>query len=207
MSSKEYFDRVANDWDSMRSSFFSTKVREKAYEIAGLQEKKIAADIGAGTGFITEGLLERGIKVIAVDQSSKMLNIINDKFKSKGNLECRQGDAKKLPLKDKSVDYVFANMFLHHVEYPKDTIKEMTRILKEGGRLVITDLDKHDFEFLQQEHNDKWLGFEREQISKWFKEVGLKDVIIDCTGSDCQAEANLKSEVANISIFVAAGKK
>lgn len=50
-------------------------------------------------------------------------------------------------IEDESVDYVFANMFLHHASSPTNTIKEMVRILKKSGKLIITDLDKHDFDF------------------------------------------------------------
>ena len=65
--SREYFDLVASKWDEMRRSFFSEEVREGAYRAAGLVPGRVAADIGCGTGFITEGLLEKGMKVIAVD--------------------------------------------------------------------------------------------------------------------------------------------
>jgi len=67
-SSKEYFDAIGGGWDEMQQRFFSTAVREKALSVAAVDSGKVAADIGAGTGFITEGLHERGLKVIAVDQ-------------------------------------------------------------------------------------------------------------------------------------------
>ncbi|WP_243450372.1 hypothetical protein [Desulfosporosinus sp. Sb-LF] len=49
MSSKEYFDTVASVWDNLRKDFFSETVREKAYQVAGVELGKTAADIGAGT--------------------------------------------------------------------------------------------------------------------------------------------------------------
>jgi ubiquinone/menaquinone biosynthesis C-methylase UbiE len=60
-------------------------------------------------------------------------------------------------------------MYLHHVELPSEAIKEMVRILKPGGKLVVTDLDEHAFEFLKEEHHDKWMGFRRDDIERWFK--------------------------------------
>ena len=73
MSSEQYFDKVADQWDHMRKSFFSDEVREKALAAANVKPGKLAADIGAGTGFITEGLVQNGLRVIAVDQSGAML--------------------------------------------------------------------------------------------------------------------------------------
>jgi len=207
MSSKQYFDEVAQRWDTMRASFFSERVREKAFAIAGLQKGKIAADIGAGTGFITEGLVHRGLQVIAVDQSEAMLETMRKKFGSVEDIDYRIGEAEKLPISDNSVDYVFANMYLHHVDSPSQAILEMVRILKPGGMLVITDLDEHHFEFLRVEHHDRWMGFKREDVRRWLTEAGLKNVRVDCVGEDCCAQSSCGSEFASVSIFVASGEK
>jgi len=204
VSSNDYFERVADRWDEMRSGFFSEKVRETAYKTAGIQTGKQAADIGAGTGFVTEGLLRQGLEVIAVDQSEAMLAELKKKYP---DLDCRQGQAEGLPLADRAVDYVFANMYLHHVERPSAAIKEMTRILKKGGRLVITDLDEHDFEFLKYEHHDRWMGFKRDDVADWFKASNLGDVTVDCVGLNCCADSADESSSAKVSIFVASGTK
>ncbi len=206
MSSEEYFEKVAGDWDEMRQEFFSEEVREKAYEMAQLEENTTAADIGAGTGFITEGLLKRGLKVIVVDQSQEMLDQIRKNFKDSDHLEYKIGDAESLPIADNEVDHVFANMLLHHVEEPKNAIKEMRRILRPGGKLLITDLDKHDHEFLRTEQNDRWLGFEREDIRCWFTHAGLKDVRVESIGTECCSSSTCDDQDAEISIFAAVGE-
>ncbi|MGQ9744350.1 MAG: class I SAM-dependent methyltransferase [Candidatus Bathycorpusculaceae bacterium] len=135
MSSKEYFNQVAHQWDEMRPRFFSESVREKALSIAEVQEGKIAADIGAGTGFITEGLIRKSLQVIAVDQSEAMLKEMRKKFAHCNKIDYRIGEAESLPIADEAIDYVFANMYLHHVESPQKAIKEMARILKPGGQI------------------------------------------------------------------------
>lgn len=180
--SREYFDRVASRWNEMRRSFFTEEVREGVYRAAGIVPGKTAADIGCGTGFITEGLLEKGLKVIAVDQSPAMLDELRSAMGSP-SLECRQGEAESLPMDDGSVDYAFANMFLHHVESPPVAIREMVRILKPGGVLVITDMDEHDFDFLITEQHDRWAGFARGDIREWFLGAGLREVEVGPVGS------------------------
>ncbi|WP_139902765.1 class I SAM-dependent methyltransferase [Clostridium thermarum] len=207
MSSKLYFGEVASQWDAMRKSFFSEEVREKAYRIADVKEGELAADIGSGTGFITEGLLQMGLQVIAVDQSEEMLEQMKQKFKDFEGVDYRQGEAEKLPIDNDTVDYAMANMFLHHVEDPKKTIKEMVRILKPGGKLVITDLDEHKHEFLRVEQHDRWLGFKREDVKGWFLNAGLKDVLVDCAGGNCCSASSCSCDNASISIFIAYGEK
>ncbi len=205
--SKEYFDEVSSNWDNMRNDFFSDEVRLVAYKTADVQERKVAADIGAGTGFITEGLINKNVKVIAVDQSEEMLNLLKTKFSNYKDLKCIQGVGEELPIEDNSVDYVFANMFLHHVENPSLVIKEMQKILKSGGKLVITDLDKHNFEFLKTEQYDVWMGFDRNNIIEWFEDAGLKNVTVNCVGSNCCADSKCGYEKTSISIFSAYGEK
>lgn len=207
MDSKVYFKEVSDKWDDMRQNFFSEDVRDKAYNIAEVKEGKLAADIGAGTGFITEGLLHKGLKVIAVDQSNEMLDQMRGKFKDIKGVDFRQGEAEKLPIESGTVDYVMANMYLHHVEDPFIAIKEMVRILKQGGKLVITDLDEHNYEFLRTEQFDRWMGFKREDVEKWFSEAGLKKVLVECAGGNCCTSSSCGCDKASISIFAAYGEK
>jgi ubiquinone/menaquinone biosynthesis C-methylase UbiE len=205
-SSKPYFDDVAEDWDAMRSSFFSTEVRDRALAEAGVQPGELAADIGAGSGFITEALLQAGLQVIAVDQSETMLAVLKDKFAGEP-VTCRVGESEALPIEEAGVRHVFANMYLHHVEQPAEAIREMVRVLQPGGKLVITDLDKHDFTFLREEHHDRWMGFKREDVKRWFEEAGLSEVVVDGVGSNCCADSECGSQQASVSIFIASGVK
>ena len=207
MESRQYFDTVAPQWDNLREGFFSEAVRERAFDAAGAVAGKIAADIGAGSGFITEGLLKRGLRVIAIDRSGAMLGEMKKKFGPGSAVEYRVGEAESLSLDDGSVEYVFANMCLHHVESPPAAIREMTRILKPGGKLIITDLDRHDFDFLRTEHCDRWMGFDRPDVARWFAEAGLVDVKIDCVGENCCAASQSGCGKAAVSIFVASGMK
>src|SRR5262245_48336214 len=123
MSSQQYFDEVASQWDSMRESFFPDEVREIAISTARVAPGDLAADVGAGSGFITEALIAAGARVIAVDQSQEMLSVIQRKF-ADALVEVSQGSAEALPLRDGEVKQVFANMYLHHVEEPADAIRE-----------------------------------------------------------------------------------
>ncbi len=207
MDSREYFDDVSGLWDEMRASFFSDNVREVVLARAHLQPGETAADLGAGTGFITEGLIRAGLKVIAVDQSQAMLDQMERKFEDRSDVEFRVAGQGKLPVADDEVDYVFANMFLHNVEDPGEAIKEMARIVKPGGGVIISDLDKHDHEFLCIEQRDRWLGFDRKDIERWFEEAGLRDVVIGSVGEDCCAESNCGCEYASVSIFVVSAFK
>jgi ubiquinone/menaquinone biosynthesis C-methylase UbiE len=200
-SSEDYFESVAADWDELRAGFFPDRLRDDALSLAGIEAGKLAADLGAGTGFITEALLREGLRVVAVDQSAAMLDALRRKFPFPERVDTRVGEAEYLPLDTASVDYAFANMYLHHVEDPPRAIAEMVRILKAGGTLVVTDLDAHEFEFLRTEQHDRWLGFERDDVQRWYREAGLGDVKVGCVNP-----SQVGQDVA-ISIFIASGTK
>jgi|GEM_PF-3330365 len=110
----------------MQQQFFPDEVREIAISTAQVAPGDLAADVGAGSGFITEALIGAGARVIAVDQSQEMLNVIRHKF-TDASVEVRQGSADALPLRDAEVKQAFANMYLHHVEEPAEAIREMAR--------------------------------------------------------------------------------
>jgi ubiquinone/menaquinone biosynthesis C-methylase UbiE len=205
--SKDYFEKVADSWESMQHSFFSEAARKKAYEIAKVNNQDTIADIGCGTGYISEGLIDMQIKIIAVDQSQAMINEMKKKFINFNNIYYRLGESENLPIDDNEVNYAFANMYLHHVNDPSKSIIEMFRIIKPGGKLIITDLDEHNFDFLRKEQYDRWLGFKRSDLKIWFENAGFKNVRVDCVGDNCCAKSSQKDEQASISIFIAYGEK
>jgi len=206
MSSKKYFDQNAQNWDLMRQDFFQESIREKAFNKAEIVATKTAADIGAGTGFISEGLIDNKLKVIAIDESKEMLKIVQEKL-DVNFIECLVGESNNLPLIDNYVDYVFANMYLHHTPSPVNAISEMVRILKPGGKIVITDLNSHTNDFLRKEHHDRWLGFNADEIEQWFLESGLKSVEVELVNEKCCATSCNESKTAQIDVLMAFGVK
>ena len=206
--SAAYFEQVAGQWDTLRTGYFREAVRDAAIAKAYLHPKMHVADVGAGTGFLASGLAPLVEKVHLLDGSAAMLDVARKNLEQFTNLEFHTADGLSLPLPDSSLDTVFANMYLHHCPDPLAAIREMVRILRPGGRLVITDMDSHTHEWLKTEMADVWLGFERDQIRAWFAEAGLVNVIVDCTGETCQSECKSgDGENVDISIFVAAGTK
>lgn len=205
--SREYFARVAGQWDELRAGFFSTAVRDKALALARVEPGLVAVDLGAGTGFVTEALLDAGLSVFAVDESPEMLARLTAKFGANPRLAVLPGTAARLPLPSGSADFVFANMFLHHADDPAGAVAEMARVLRPSGRLVITDLDRHAHAFLLTEHHDRWPGFERGLVRQWLLDAGLERAAVDCAGENCCADACDGSDRAQISIFAAHGRK
>lgn len=206
--SATYFDRVASQWDTLRSGYFRDQVRQVAITRAYLHPKMIVADVGAGTGFMAVGLAPLVEKVHLLDGSAAMLDVARQKLAQFDNLEFHVANGLSLPLPEASLDAIFANMYLHHCPDPLSAIREMVRLLRPGGRLVITDMDEHTHDWFKSEMADLWLGFARGQMRTWYEEAGLVNVIVDCTGETCRTDCqDRQGDHAEVSIFVAVGTK
>lgn len=213
--SREYFAAVAEDWERLSAGFFGPELRQKALELAGVVPGLppgagaglTALDMGAGTGFVTEALLDAGLEVLALDREPAMLARLAGRLGGRGRLTTLAADGGRLPLPSACVDFAFANMYLHHAEDPALAVAEMARILKPGGRLVITDLDSHAHSFLLTEHHDRWPGFARADVSAWLCAAGLEGARVDCAGGNCCADSCDGSDKAAISVFAASGRK
>ena len=200
---RQYFDTIANEWDTLRRQFFGEGVRRAAISAAGIEPGMTVIDVGTGTGFLAEEALAHGARVIGVDLSDGMLEQVSSRFAGR-SFEPRKAEGDQLPLRDGEADAVVANMFLHHAEDPPATIASMAAALKPGGRLVITDADTHTHEWLRSEQHDRWLGFNRVDIARWFQAAGLEDVTVADTQEVCSPTSNCGVKAA-ITIFLARG--
>jgi ubiquinone/menaquinone biosynthesis C-methylase UbiE len=209
----DYFQQTAGSWDQISAGYFGKAVREAAIAKAYLRPEMAVADVGAGTGFVAAALAPLVKRVYVVDGSAAMLEVAKKNLGKFDNIEYHEADGSSLPFPDDSLDAVFANMYLHHTTEPGSAIREMVRVLRPGGRLVITDMDQHGYTWLKDEMADVWQGFERGQIRAWFQEAGLVNLVVDSTGQSCCAESASPALVdeqgreAKINIFVATGTR
>jgi len=211
-SAKKYFTTVAKRWDRMREDFFDETIADSVLKASDLKRGDSVVDIGCGTGFLTQHVVMRTQgtgKIIGVDLSPSMLEAAKDnlaKLGLLGSVEFRIGDAEKLPLDDSFADAVVGNMILHHCPRPRRAISEMTRVLKNGGRVALADLERHNERWLRREMADRWLGFDLTKVKKWFEEAGLQDVRVELARTKC-CGISMRGRKAQIGIFIASGSK
>ena len=206
VNSKEYFAEVAGEWDEIRRGFFTAAMRDAAIRKAALPAGAVVADVGTGTGFVLRGLLEQAAELVGFDESPQMLDVARSNFAAYPHVRFRQAEGQHLPEENNSFDAVFANMYLHHAPDPAAAIAEMVRVLKPGGKLLITDLDTHEETWMRQAMSDRWLGFAREDIRTWYKSTNLTHIDIDCAEGTCDCSGP-QDQAISLSIFVALGEK
>lgn len=148
----------------------------------------VVADLGAGEGLLSELLARRCKKVIAVDNSEKIVAFGAAKAKKNGlkNLEFRLGDLQTPPIEPGSVDLVVLSQALHHAEEPAKAVEAAHRILRPGGQVVILDLLKHGFEKARELYGDRWPGFPESDLHRWLEDAGFKRIEISIVAREEQ---------------------
>jgi ArsR family transcriptional regulator len=172
--SRSFFDAVGPEWDALRKVFNDDALRARA--IAHLAPAGwTVADVGTGTGILAGELARLGMRVIAVDHSPRMLEAARANLDREGlaGVELRGGEANALPLADGEVDAALAHMVLHYLPSPADALREMARVVRPGGVVVVVDFVRHEAEWMRDELGVLWLGFPPDEVVAWFGAAGL----------------------------------
>ncbi|MEO1130818.1 MAG: metalloregulator ArsR/SmtB family transcription factor [Planctomycetota bacterium] len=175
--SLSFFGRVAGEWDKLRMELFGDAFT--AHALLGLLPPDwIVADIGCGTGNAAEMLAPHVAEVVAIDRSSPMLSAAQKRLSDVENVRFVEASIESLPLDDDSVDAATCLLVLHHVERPVDALREMARIVRPGGRVLVVDMEEHDRVIYRQTMGHEHLGFGPEGIRSLFAGAGLSNVLI-----------------------------
>lgn len=109
-----------------------------------------ALDLCCGTGDVTFALARRGVETVGLDFSEPMLAVADQKFKVQGSkfkvapARFLRGDALKTPFPDDSFDIVTVSYGLRNLAGWEDGLREMRRVARPGGRLLVLDFGKPD---------------------------------------------------------------
>ncbi len=173
LATRRFFDAVAGDWGSLRTDVLGE------FDLQGaitqrLPQCRTVLDLGCGGGELLLALADKAGTVIGVDSSPRMIEQARRRLASKGGeVSLRIGELEHLPVRDGEADCGVISMALHHLADPRAGIAEAYRVLRDNGRLIIAELDKHDDETMRRSHQDRWLGFSARQLEAWLQEAGF----------------------------------
>jgi ubiquinone/menaquinone biosynthesis C-methylase UbiE/biotin operon repressor len=173
---RRYFDELAGKFGRQYVPGRSWKGVAEA--LLKLMPPMVIADLGAGEGTISQLMAQRAKRVIAIDNSEKMVEFGAELARQHGigNMEYRLGDLEDVPIRSGTVDLAFLSQALHHARHPNRAIEEALRILKPGGRVAVLDLNRHHFEEAREMYADVWLGFTELELERYLKDGGFKNV-------------------------------
>jgi len=184
---RAYFDELAGKFG--RNYVPGRSWRGLAETLLALLPPMVIADLGAGEGTFSQLLARHAKKVIAVDNSEKMVEYGAELARKHGvkNLEYRKGDLEAVPIRDGAVDVAFFSQALHHAQHPERAVAEAWRILKPGGKIVVLDLVRHNYEEARELYADLWLGFSEVEVTRFLRHAGFKNIQTSVVHSEEEA--------------------
>jgi ubiquinone/menaquinone biosynthesis C-methylase UbiE len=135
------FSRQAETMDS--AIFFTDAgILDRIRKAAALTREQRAIDVACGPGIVAEVLAQDAGEVIACDITPEMLARAAQRFERAGltNARCIPGTAESLPFDDGSFDVVFTRSSIHHFPNPDLALREMVRVMRPSGRVIIQDV-------------------------------------------------------------------
>ncbi|HJO38497.1 MAG: metalloregulator ArsR/SmtB family transcription factor [Vicinamibacterales bacterium] len=186
-TSQAFFSSSAGQWDRLRDELFGERFHLLALPgLAG--DDWTVGDLGCGTGQVAASLAPFVERVIAVDGSAAMLQAAKQRLRGTDNVELRRGELESLPIDDAMLDAVTVMLVLHHVPEPERVFTELARVLRPGGRVLLTDMLPHDREQYRQQMGHVWLGFSETQIARYLEDAGFDCVRVTALPTDSRVK-------------------
>ena len=173
--SQQFFSSAAGQWDRFRDELFGDRFHLNAL-VALIDPDWVVGDLGCGTGQVTAALAPFVARVVAVDASSEMLQTAKERVGAASNVDLRRGDLEALPIDDERLDAAVLALVLHHVPDPAKALKDVARVVRPGGRVLIIDMLPHDRDGYRQQMGHVWLGFADDHIRTLLSDAGFASV-------------------------------
>lgn len=164
--SRAFFGRLGGEWDELRSDLFGERFTGEAL-LALVNPDAVVADIGCGTGQVSELLAPHVHRVIAVDREPAMIAAARKRLKRFTNIEFRRGEIGDLPLQKAEVDIALLSLVLHHVDDPGEAIEQIAGALRPRGVMMVLDMISHDRKVYRHTMGHVHLGFSEKDVRAW----------------------------------------
>ena len=168
----KYLSRV---YDRVNPFIWDEEMREEAMEWFGIEAGDRVLDVGCGTGFATEGLIERTDDVWALDQSIHQLERAFEKFGKRGPVRFHRGDAERLPFADDSFDAYWSSGSIEYWPNPVDALEEFRRVTKPGGRVLVVGPDYPNSVVMQKLADAIMLFYDADEADRMFEAAGYEE--------------------------------
>ncbi len=179
-----FWDKVSGVYDLFENIYNKCVYQSTGETVAKyIKNTDRVLECACGTGAISIYIAPKCNKLFASDYSVGMLKQAKKKLKSFDNVEFKKVDITNIKSKDDSFDVVVAGNVIHLLPDPQSAMKELTRVCKDGGKLIIPTYINGDegtnklaVKFLEKLGASFKRQFDSESYEKFFAEMGYEDV-------------------------------
>ncbi|ACV11606.1 Methyltransferase type 11 [Halorhabdus utahensis DSM 12940] len=168
----KYLSRV---YDRVNPFIWNERMRTEALDLLDIDADDRVLDVGCGTGFGTEGILEHTDDVYGLDQSPHQLEKATTKLGDDPVQFCF-GDAERLPFADDSFDVVWSSGSIEYWPNPVSALRECRRVARPGGQVLVVGPNYPRSSIFQKLADAIMLFYDAEDADRMFAEAGFDDV-------------------------------
>jgi ArsR family transcriptional regulator len=131
-------------------------------------------DIASGDGVLAELLAPHAHRYVCIDASPRVVAAARERLRGLPNVEVREGDMHALPFADASFDLVALMHALTYATRPAVAVAEAARVLRPGGHMLLSSLDKHEHRSVVEAYGHANLGFTEKELRRFADKAGLR---------------------------------
>lgn len=167
-------------YDTINPFIWNETMRDQALDSFSISRDDRVLDVGCGTGFGTEGVLEQADDVHGLDQSTHQLTRADRKLGDE--VELYRGDAERLPFKDDSFDAIWSSGSIEYWPNPVETLVEFNRVGRPGAPVLVVGPNEPSlWPFRKLAKAIMWF-YGPEQATAWFEAAELVDIEHEMVG-------------------------
>lgn len=171
---RTFYRYLSTVYDRINPFIWNEAMREEAIGLLDIEAGDRVLDVGCGTGFATEGLLDVTDAVHGIDQSVHQLDQAYEKFGKRGPVQFSVGDAEHLPFADDAFDIVWSSGSIEYWPNPVATLRELRRVGRPGGQVLVVGPDYPNQTLFQKLADAIMLFYDEEEADRMFREAGFE---------------------------------
>ncbi len=172
---RTFYKYLSKVYDRINPFIWNEEMRDEAVAMLDIGPEDRVLDVGCGTGFATETLLEETERVHGLDQSGHQLRKAYAKFGKRGPVRFYRGDAERLPFAADAFDVVWSSGSIEYWPNPVDALEELRRVARPGGQVLVVGPDYPDNTVFQKVADAIMLFYDEEEADRMFAEAGYPD--------------------------------
>jgi ArsR family transcriptional regulator len=144
-----------------------------ARSVLPLFETGDVLDVASGDGVLAELLAPHARRYVCVDASPRVVEAATERLRRYPNVEVHKADMHALPFEPESFDLVVLMHALTYAAKPAQAVAEAARLLKPGGRLLLSSLARHEHRAVVEAYGHANLGFSSKELRRFIDKTGL----------------------------------
>jgi demethylmenaquinone methyltransferase/2-methoxy-6-polyprenyl-1,4-benzoquinol methylase len=171
---RTFYKYLSKVYDRVNPFVWTEAMRGEAIAMLDPGADDRVLDVGCGTGFATEGLLERTERLHGIDQSPHQLGKAYAKFGTEGPVRFYRGDAERLPFRDDAFDAVWSSGSIEYWPNPVATLREFRRVVEPGGGVLVVGPNHPDSTLLGRAADALMLFYDEREADRMFADAGFE---------------------------------